>query len=251
MSLAPPAPARRASLFERALDFLLPPLCLKCDTPVGGDQTLCPDCWKAIHFITAPYCARCGTPFDMPVDAGTLCGACFEEPPVFAMARSAMVYDDASKPLVLSFKHGDRLHYVQALAAWMLRTGTEIWTKPDIVIVPVPLHRWRLFRRRYNQAALLAQELGRQTGLPTSVDVLHRIRATPTQGHLNRQQRRQNIAGAFQVMRRAAVAGKVVVLVDDVMTTGATVNECARVLCAAGATEVHILTLARPKKDQS
>ena len=233
---------------HRFLDWLLPPLCLCCQEPVGGNQTLCPACWKGIHFIAKPYCACCGAPFDVPVEAETLCGECLAFPPVYAKARSAMIYDDASKKLVLSFKHNDRLHPVPGLATWMQRAGSEFLEQADL-IAPVPLHRWRLWMRRYNQAALLALELGRLTNKAVGVDVLLRVRATPIQGHMNREARQKNVAGAFRINPRAAnkVTGKNIVLVDDVLTTGATVNACASILNKAGAAKVVVLTLAKTR----
>ena len=251
MTLAVPVPAtkiRKPNFFSRFLDLLLPPLCLACYEPVGGNQALCSDCWKAIHFIAPPFCAKCGVPFDVPVDEGTCCGECLAFPPEFISARSAMIYDDASKRLVLGFKHGDRLHPVPAMAAWMHRAGQEFWDMTD-VIVPVPLHRWRLFRRRYNQAALLALELGRLARKPVGVDFLQRVRATPIQGRLNREQRRKNVTGAIRLNPRhvTGMKNKTVVLIDDVMTTGATVNECCRILRQAEVANVYVLTLARTR----
>ena len=219
---------------------------------MGGDQTLCPVCWKAIHFIAPPWCAVCGAPFEVSVEAGVVCAECLAFPPVFTRARGAMAYDEASKRLVLGFKHSDRLHPAKAFALWMQRNAGDFAEHVD-VIVPVPLHRWRLFKRRYNQAALLAQEVGKLLGKPVLVDALLRVKATPRQGHMNREQRRENIANAF-CMRPAcadAVQGRKVLLIDDVLTTGATVNEGSRVLRKAGASEVYVLTLARTRAYRS
>ncbi len=168
-------------------------------------------------------------------------------PPEYAAARAAMLYDDASKPIVLGFKH-DRTHPAPALAAWMQRAGAAFWTEADF-IVPVPLHRWRLFRRRYNQAALLAWEIGQLTGKIVAIDMLDRRRATPIQGHMSKKQQHENVAGAFMLNPRwrARLSGKTVILIDDVLTTGATVNECSKVLLKAGAAKVNVLTLARTR----
>jgi ComF family protein len=157
-----------------------------------------------------------------------------------------MIYDDASKRLVLSFKHSDRLHPVRAMAGWMFRAAGEMWATADIII-PVPLHRWRLFKRRYNQAALLSLELGRVSGKTVIVDAMQRHRATQSQGHMSRDERHENIKGTFNISpsHREAIKGKNIVLVDDVLTTGATVNECSRILKFGGAASVHVLTLAR------
>lgn len=196
--------------------------------------------------MAAPFCARCGAPFDLPVEEGTLCGACLDQEPVFTAARSALIYDDFSKPLILRLKHADRLHPVPALANWMVRAGGDMWGQVD-VIVPVPLHRWRLLKRRYNQAALLAQAIGKQTGKPVSVDLLRRVRSTASQGHFSRKERAANVAKAFTVKKGAEITGKRIVLVDDVLTSGATVNECASILFKAGAASVFVLTLARTR----
>lgn len=232
------------SLAAKVLDALLPPLCLACDTPVTSQGALCPTCWGGMRFIIPPYCACCGMPFETPVGDGEQCAACLAEPPAYQTARAAMLYDDGSKKLILGLKHGDRTHLARTLGAWMARAATP---PADSLIVPVPLHRWRLFSRRYNQAALLAQAFGRLAVLPVLTDALIRTRATPTQGHRNRKERAANVRGAFALNPRqaAAVRGRNVVLVDDVLTTGATVSECCRVLKSAGALEIHVVTLAR------
>ena len=159
-----------------------------------------------------------------------------------------MLYDDASKRLVLSFKHSDRTHPAGALAAWMHRAGQDFWAEADY-LMPVPLHRWRLFKRRYNQSALLAQYLSIVTQKPVLIDTLVRLRPTPIQGHMNRKEREANVKGAFglNLRTRGQIRGKTIILVDDVLTTGATVNECSEVLLDAGAKTVNVLTLARVK----
>jgi ComF family protein len=233
---------------EKTLDLLLPPLCLSCDAPVGANQALCPACWSGIHFITAPLCASCGAPFEAPVGDGMLCASCAANPPVFTAARSAMLYDDASKRLILSFKHSDRTHPAGALASWMHRAGQDFWAEADYVM-PVPLHRWRLFKRRYNQSALLAQHLSIIAKKPILIDALVRLRPTPIQGRMNRKERQANVKSAFGLNQHYAeqIKGKTIVLVDDVLTTGATVNECSQVLLDAGAKAIKVLTLARVK----
>ncbi len=233
-------------LWRKGMDFLLPPLCLVCDAPVGEPNGLCAACWKSIRFIERPFCEKCGGPFDLPVEEGTLCSACLAEAPVYTAARSAILYDEASKPLVLRFKHADRIHAAPALARWMAQAGAAFWPAAD-VIAPVPLHRWRLLKRRYNQSALLALAIGKEVKKPVAVDLLIRRRATDSQGHRNKKERRENVVGAFVLKKGADVAGKNVVLVDDVLTSGATVSECARVLLKAGAAGVYVLTLARVK----
>ncbi|MCW5770879.1 MAG: ComF family protein [Rhodospirillaceae bacterium] len=228
-----------------ALDLILPPLCLACRRPVNEPGALCPACWNEIRFIAPPLCDRCGLPFEHE-QGMALCGGCMAQPPVFARARAVMRYDEASKPLILRFKNGDRVHAAPALARWMARAGAELVAGADIV-VPVPLHWRRLFRRRYNQSALLASALARHTGLAWSPDALLRLRATPSQGGLTARERRLNVRGAFKVPahRRSLVAGKRVILIDDVLTTGATLDAAARALRRAGAADVAALAVAR------
>lgn len=229
------------------IDLLLPPRC-----PVSGDivdrqGAISPAVWTGLSFIEPPCCRACGLPFAFETDEAAECAACLAAPPVYAQARSALVYNDASRELVLAFKHGDKLESIPALVPMMRRAGEALMDKADIVI-PVPLHRWRLLRRRYNQAALLAQALARQSGGKTViVDALRRTRATPSQGHLNAGQRATNVKNAFAVRPECEklVRDKIILLVDDVYTTGATLSECTKVLLKAGAAEVNVLTLAR------
>ncbi len=233
---------------RRVMDVLLPPRCLSCGTIVGADGSLCAECWSKIDFISAPCCVRCGVPFafDAGIGAGSECGECARRPPGFDRARSALRYDDASKPLILGFKHSDRTHAAPAYAAWMARAAAPMLAEADI-IVPVPLHWTRLVHRRYNQAALLALALGRIAAKPAVPDALVRRRRTPSQGLLRRLGRFRNVAGAFAVHpgRQSRISGRRVLLVDDVLTTGATVEACARALRSAGAAAVDVVTLAR------
>jgi ComF family protein len=239
---------RRA--FARVLDAVLPPRCLKCGlvvaTQTGSHGALCPSCWQGLSFLGAPCCACCGQPFDFEMGPGALCGACTQAPPALDRARAVMRYDEASRDLVLAFKHADRTSLTPAFAAWLKRAGEELLAEAD-VIVPVPLHWSRLFTRRYNQAALLALALGDLTGKEVMPDLLVRRRATRKQGHLGRLARQRNVAGAFALHpgRASALAGKRVLLIDDVITTGATVSNCARVLRQGGAAAIDVLALAR------
>jgi len=226
------------------LDLLLPPRCLKCGIEVSGDGALCAECWRGIAFLQPPCCARCGLPFDVDLGADAICGACASETPLYGRARAALRYDEASRTLVLAFKHGDKLQLAPALSRFMRQAGAELLATCD-VIVPVPLHWTRLFARRYNQAAVLAHAVVRDGGPPVVADLLERRRATPSQGRSGRTERRRNVRGAFALKRGREVAGQRVLLIDDVLTTGATASECARTLLDAGATSVDVLTLAR------
>lgn len=236
-----------------ALDIVLPPRCLACGEIVDRQGGVCAVCWRALTFLTPPWCTCCGRPFphavDLDDDGEMLCPDCLIDPPWYDQARAVLVYDDGSRGMILGFKHGDRTFAAPAFAAWMARAGAALLADCDLV-VPVPLHRWRLFRRRYNQAALLAIAIGNSTKVPVVPDLLIRQRATDSQGHLGRAARYLNVAGAFAVSprRQAAIAGRRILLIDDVLTSGATVTECARVLLAAGAARIDVLALARVVK---
>ncbi len=228
------------------MDLLLPPLCLGCGAPVEDAGGLCVACWSRIGFIGPPFCACCGYPFEFDPGPDALCAGCTRARPRYVRARAVFRYDDASRDLVLSFKHADRTDAAPAFGRWLARAGGELIGDADL-IVPVPLHWLRLFRRRYNQAALLALALSRGTGVPVAPTLLRRQRATPSQGRLGRLARRRNVAGAFTADSRqgARVADRRVLLVDDVLTTGATAEACAAALLRAGAAAVDVLTLAR------
>jgi len=244
---------------QRVLDLVLPPRCLGCGELVERQGTLCVACWSAVTFLADPLCRRCGLPFAFDAGSdeapasmndGYQCGACLAEPPPFERARAVMRYDDASRPLLLGFKHGDRTEAAPPFAGWMARGGAELLADAELV-APVPLHWRRLLARRYNQAALLAWPLARQAGAQAVPDLLLRRRATPSQGRLSRAERARNVAGAFAVNPRhaALLRGRRLLLVDDVMTTGATVSACARVALRAGAAAVDVLVLARAVRD--
>lgn len=229
------------------LNFAYPPLCAACRTPVSEPHALCANCWQTIAFLDGPVCAVCGLPFELDPGADTTCGSCHADPPPFDKARSVMRYDDASRKPLLAFKRADRLDLVLPFARWLERAGRAIIEEADI-IVPVPLHWTRLWQRRYNQSALLAKRISRGSGKPLQAFALTRIRATPSQGEMvSAKARRRNVRGVFRVepKYREALAGNTVLLVDDVLTTGATVAACARTLKRSGAARVLVLTLAR------
>lgn len=239
-------------LLGPVLDLVLPPTCAGCGAMVAEPDTLCVDCWSQLTFLGHPCCEACGHPFDYAVPDLTLCGPCVRERPPYRRARSALLYDDASRDFILRFKHADKTDTVGLLAKWLQMAGGDVLSDAD-VLVPVPLHWTRLLARRYNQAALLAHAVGRASGVAVAVDALKRRKRTPSQGGLGLKARARNVRGAFEVppKRLRSVRGKRVVLVDDVYTTGATVRAAAKVLTRAGAASVDVLTLARVVKGTS
>ncbi|NBB81767.1 MAG: ComF family protein, partial [Alphaproteobacteria bacterium] len=181
-----------------ALDLVLPPRCLACHGAVARQGALCARCWSALQFLGEPQCVSCGLPFDFDPGEPSHCGSCLRKPPPFDRARAALAYDDGSRPLLLAFKHADRTHAAPPFGQWLARAAGDLLGDTEL-IVPVPLHRWRLVRRRYNQAALLAHALGRAGDLPVEADLLVRRRATPSQAGRSRLARQRNVRGAFAV----------------------------------------------------
>lgn len=203
------------------------------------------EAWSRIVFLDAPVCDGCGAPFEHDLGEGVRCAACTSRPRLFARARATFLYDDASRDLVLQLKHADRTELAGLLSTWIGRAAAELITEAD-AIVPVPMHRWRLLKRRYNQAAELARPLARRFGRPYLADALRRLKED-TQAGKSASGRRRAVAGAFVVPegRRHKVAGRRILLIDDVMTTGSTADACARALLRAGARAVDLAVAAR------
>jgi ComF family protein len=231
-----------------ALDMLLPPACLTCDEPVTMPGQLCATCFTGTGFITAPFCVRCGVPFAHAAQGGPagLCPGCLANPPLFDRARAALRYDMQARRIVLPFKHGDRTETAHALSRHMARAGAALLRDAD-VLVPVPLHWRRLVTRRYNQAAVLALALGRLSSIQVVPDALRRVRATAQLGERGAEERAREMAAAITARpsRAAQIAGHRVLLIDDVLTSGATADACTVALKQVGAAAVDVLVAAR------
>jgi ComF family protein len=237
-----------SGLGKGARDLLFPPVCLSCREPVGGEGGFCADCWATLAFLDGPACACCGTPFPVDPGPGSLCAACLARPPAFARARAILAYDENSRGAILALKHADRLELVPGFARWLGRVGRSLLEDSDL-IVPVPLHRSRLWLRRYNQSAELARRLARDWERAFDPQALVRSRRTLSQGAMpSARARRKNVLSAFRVPRPERVRGRHILLVDDVLTTGATAEACCRALKRAGAASMAVLTLARVVK---
>ena len=229
------------------LDAVLPPRCPACGAIVETAHALCAACWPQVRFLTEPLCAACGVPFEIEAAGDSVCAVCaVAATRPWARARAAIAYDDGSRGFILAFKNADRTDAVRTFAPWMAAAGRALLADAD-VLVPVPLHWTRLFARKYNQAALLTQAVGRLAGRPVTVDLLRRAKRTRKLGTAGPRERAAMVRAAFAVAdrRRPEIAGRRVLLIDDVFTTGSTVGACARTLLRAGAATVDILTLAR------
>ena len=236
--------ALRASL-GLVLDVALPQLCPTCREPVDG-AGLCPVCWSKLSFIAPPYCERLGIPFPFDGGPGLLSMEAIADPPAYHCARAAVRYDDIARKLVHALKYGDRLDLAPTMGRWMARAGRELLADSD-AIVPVPLHWRRQWARRFNQSALLAEIIAKASGRMVAHGALKRVKATPQQVGLDKSERAHNVQGAFRVPAhgKAEVAGRKLLLVDDVLTSGATVDACSRALLRAGAASVDVLVFAR------
>jgi len=251
---ARPGQGPRAGRFGRgllaalrlALDFALPPLCPSCREPLNERMGLCASCWSKLSLIEPPYCARLGIPFVYDPGPGLLSMEAIANPPAYDRARAAVRYDDISRKLVQGLKYSDRLDLAPMMGRWMARAGRELLADAD-VLVPVPLHWRRQWTRRFNQSAALADAISALCRVPATQSALQRVRATPQQVGMSKTERAANMQGAFRVPaeHRTDISGRRVVLIDDVLTSGATVDACARALLRAGAAHIDVLVFAR------
>ena len=237
-----------------ALDVALPPRCLTCDADVAAPGQMCPACFTATVFVTEPCCLRCGMPFRHAGQGGLAmtCEACLQHPPPWREGRAALRYDDQARRIILPLKHADRVELAAPLAGHMARVGAKLLREADF-LVPGPLHRRRLRTRRYNQSALLAQALGRLAHRPVLVDALVRTRHTESLGGKSRRERAEVVTALFAIRPGSAakIAGRALVLVDDVLTTGATAAACTDALLAGGASRVDLVVGARAMFDDT
>ena len=233
-------------LFKKVVDTIIPPRCVVTGDVVDQDGALSSTAWAQLNFINDPYCEICGIPFDLDAGDKTQCVDCLSDRPVYHRHRSCVSYDDVSRKMILKFKHGDHINISRSFTPWLARSGQEFWEGCDYLI-PVPLHYWRLVYRRYNQAAILSSLLSKELNIEWLPQTLVRRRATVVQGHMNAADRRRNVRNAFEVEEKQSskLKGKTVVLVDDVYTTGSTVNECAEALLDGGVEKVNVLTVSR------
>ncbi len=234
--------ARRGA---RTLDVALPTLCPACRELVEGNG-LCAGCWSKLSFIARPYCERLGIPFVYDPGPGILSMEAIADPPAYHRARAAVRYDDISRALVLALKYGDRLDLAPTMGRWTAHAGREILSEAD-ALVPVPLHWRRLWARRFNQSAALAAAISAASGVPVAMAALKRVKATAQQVGLSRAERAVNVQGAFRVPEegKTEVRGRRLIVVDDVLTSGATAEGCAKALLRAGAANVDVLVFAR------
>lgn len=227
-------------------DFALPPLCAACREPIGAGAGLCSSCWSNLSLIEPPYCPRLGTPFGYDPGPGVLSLEAIADPPAYERARAVARYDDVAGRLVHALKYNDRLDLAPIMGRWMARAGRDVLGGAD-GLVPVPLHWRRLWARRFNQSAALALEISRQSGVPVLAESLKRRRSTRQQVGLSKSERAGNVQGAFTVTERgkAEIVGRRLILIDDVLTSGATAEACARALLRADAAQVDVLVFAR------
>ena len=241
------------AFFKNLFDLILPSRCPYCGKVVEMENTLCSSCFEKIDFISAPYCSICGMPFETEKQiyktSALICPNCARQKRNTRFNRSAILYDDFSKKAILAFKFQNKCYHAKVFAKWLKLAGNDIFDAGVDLIIPVPLSYRRLFKRGYNQSVLLARELSKLTGIEVDVTSLVKIKNTKAQSSLLGKNRLKNIKNAFAIKNTNKIKNKRIVLIDDVMTTGATLSECAKILIRAGAKSVDTLTVARTKKE--
>ena len=237
------------SALRQIVDFVLPPRCPACGIVTSDPHSFCVDCWRSLSFLGDPCCVRCGLPFEYAAGEESECGRCLADPPHFDRLRAAVAYGEVARQVALKLKYSGRPGVAETLARFMARHLAP--ADPKVVLIPVPLHRWRIWKRGYNQSALIASSLAKSGGLALDLDLLRRVKATPVLRGLGRRERALAVRGAFAIRDKASLAGKSFILVDDVFTSGATANACARTLKRAGAKRVEIICWARVISEES
>jgi ComF family protein len=231
-----------------ALDVVFPPTCIACRAAVAEPDALCGQCWGAMRFIERPFCDRLGLPFEHEMGEGVLSAEAVDRPPAFQRARAVVLFEDGpARRLVHRLKYSDRMELARPMGAWMARAGRELLAEAD-ALAPVPLHYTRLWRRQFNQAAALARAISAHCGKPVEFGLVERVRRTRPQVGLSRADRAENLQGAFRAPETAPLKGRRIVLIDDVLTSGATANAAARALLRGGAKSVDVLVFARVAK---
>ncbi len=229
------------------IDFIFPPQCYVCKKILEGEDGLCFECLSKINFITKPRCEICSFPFEFNLSNTNnhlICPKCLNKPPKFDKSISVVHYDEISKKIILPFKHGDKTNFAKFIAKLMYMSGKDLINEAD-VIIPVPIHFLRMLKRKYNQTSFISKIIGKKSKKQVLYSTLIRKVATKSQGHLSAKARKLNVLGAFKVKNPNKIKGKKIILIDDVFTSGATVNECAKILKRNGARKVFVLTFAR------
>ncbi|MDN5248079.1 MAG: ComF family protein [Wolbachia endosymbiont of Tyrophagus putrescentiae] len=228
-------------LFKKAKNFIFPNVCICCECIIDESLNLCSKCSKKINFLTKHYCNVCGSVISNNIYT---CGKCITDSPQFKLLKSVFAYDEHSKNMIINFKFFDNLNYTKVFAKLIYQAHKDVFRDAE-VIIPVPLHRLRLFKRKYNQAALLAKELSRLSGVCYEPFALKRFRNTKAQAGLSLKQREKNLRKAFTIRDKSVVKNKIAILIDDVVTTGATVRSCSQEILNSGAREIRVLSIAR------
>lgn len=232
-------------LLKKATNLIFPNVCVSCECIIDENLNLCSECNKKINFLTKHYCNVCGAVISDNIHT---CGKCIINPPPFKVLRSVFAYDQHSRNMIINFKFFDNLNYVKIYANWIHQANQNTFQNAE-VIIPIPLHKMRLFKRKYNQAALLAKELSKLSNLLYTPFAIKRFRHTTPQAGLSLKQREKNLKKAFSTSNKKIIENKIMILVDDVVTTGATVRSCSQEILNSGAKEVRVLSLARTVND--